>query len=147
VVALTCTASSSQFTCGVSPASPAVNGQAQSTLSITATVPGASAARGNRPAGLPGHVYKHGFEAAGGAAIAFAALLVLPLPRRHWKLPAGLAMLMLVLLIPGCGGSVTSSRQQSNPGGTPAGTYSVVLTGTGNGIVHSVALPVVVTAE
>jgi hypothetical protein len=147
VVALTCTASSSQFTCGVSPASPAVNGQAQSTLSITATVPGASAARGNRPAGLPGHVYKHGFEAAGGAAIAFAALLVLPLPRRHWKLPAGLAMLMLVLLIPGCGGSVKSSRQQSNPGGTPAGTYSVVLTGTGNGIVHSVKLPVVVTAE
>jgi hypothetical protein len=56
-------------------------------------------------------------------------------------------MLMLVLFIPGCGGSVTSSRQQSNPGGTPAGTYSVVLTGTGNGIVHSVALPVVVTAE
>jgi hypothetical protein len=96
---------------------------------------------------LPGHVYKHGFEAAAGAAIAFAALLVLPLPGHRWRLPAGLAMLMLVLFIPGCGGSVTSSRQPSNPGGTPAGTYSVVLTGTGNGIVHSVALPVVVTAE
>ena len=147
VVTLTCTASSIQFTCSVSPASPTVNGQAQSTLSITAMVPGTSAASGNRPAGLPGRVYKHGFEAAGGAAIAFAALFLLPLPGRRWRLPAGLAMLAVVLLIPGYGGSVNSSQQQSLPGGTPAGTYSVVVTGTGNGIVHSVTLPVVVTAE
>lgn len=56
-------------------------------------------------------------------------------------------MLAVVLLIPGCGASAKSSQQHSNPGGTPAGTYSVVVTGTGNGIVHSVTLPVVVTAE
>ena len=55
-------------------------------------------------------------------------------------------MLAPLLLIPGCGGSAKSS-QQSNPGGTPAGTYSVVVTGAGNGIVHSVTLPVVVTAQ
>ena len=147
VVALTCTASSSEFTCGVSPASPTVNGQAQSILSITAVVPGATAASGNRAAGLPGHAYKHGLEAAGGTAIAFAVLLLLPLPGRRWRLPAGLAMLAVVLLIPGCGGNVKSSQQQSNPGGTPAGNYSVVVAGTGNGIVHSVTVPIVVTAQ
>jgi hypothetical protein len=147
VVALTCTASSSQFTCGVSPASPTVNGQARSTLTITAMVPGSSATRANRDSGLPGHVSKHGFEAAGGAAIAFALLLFSPLPRRRWRLPAGLAMLALVLLIPGCGGSLNTSPPPPNPGDTPAGTYSVVVMGTGNGIVHSATLPVVVTAE
>jgi hypothetical protein len=52
-----------------------------------------------------------------------------------------------VLLIPGCGGNVKSSQQQSNPGGTPAGNYSVVVAGTGNGIVHSVTVPIVVTAQ
>lgn len=143
-VSLTCTTSSSQFTCGVSPASPAVNGQAQSTLTITAIVPGASTARGNRPAGLPGHLSKHGIEAAGGAAIALAVLLVLPLRQRYWRLPAGLAILALVLLIPGCGGSATSSQPPPNPGGTPAGTYSVVVTGRAKGIVHNAVVNIVV---
>ncbi|MGA8631377.1 MAG: Ig-like domain repeat protein, partial [Terracidiphilus sp.] len=42
-VALTCTPSSSQFSCSVTPASPTLNGTATATLSVNATIPGATA--------------------------------------------------------------------------------------------------------
>ena len=55
-------------------------------------------------------------------------------------------VLGIFLFSAGCGG-VKSIQPPTNPNGTPAGTYNVVIAGTGNGIVHNAKLAVVVTGQ
>jgi hypothetical protein len=139
-VALTCATSSSSFSCALSPASATLNGSAQSTVTITATLPAATTAQAVRSSRG-----KDWFGA--GAAFGLALLLFLPVRGRRWRLPVSLIVLGIFLVSSGCGGSVTSTTQPSNPNGTPAGAYNVVITGTGNGIVHNAKLTVVVTGQ
>jgi subtilase family serine protease len=134
---LACTPSSSQFSCSVNPASSTLNGSATATLTITATIPGAAA--NLAPAGGSG---RRGL-AGGAVALAFGVVLVIPLRRRRWLKIACLLLLLPMLLLSGCGGSGGGTHPPP-VNGTPAGTYSVVVTGTANSIVHNAVVTVVV---
>jgi hypothetical protein len=142
-VALSCATSSSSFSCAVSPASPTLNGSAQSMVTITATKPASTtASAGRSPRGG-----SDSFSIEYGATLSLAVLLLLPVPGRKWRLPVSLIVLCIFLFSAGCGGSGVKSTPPSNPNGTPAGAYNVVITGTGNGIVHDAKLTVVVTGQ
>jgi hypothetical protein len=148
-VALSCTTSSSSFSCALSPASATLNGTAQSMVTITATKSSATSA-----GAVSSSISSHGgsgpsgtrLGAGFGAALGLALLLCLPVPGRRWRWPAGMLVLGIFLFSAGCGG-VKSIQPPSNPNGTPAGTYNVVIAGTGNGIVHNAKLAVVVTGQ
>ena len=142
-VALSCATSSSSFSCALSPASAMLNGSAQSSVTITAALPGTAAAQAVRTPGSGSGWFGAGY----GAAFGLELLLVLPVRGRRWRLPVSLIVLGIFLMSAGCGGTVTSSTPPANPNRTPAGTYSVVITGTGNGIVHNAKLAVVVTGQ
>ena len=136
-LSLTCTPSSSLFSCSVNPISTSLNGTATATVMIAATRPGVAAslgsARGRRQPGL----------LATGATLAFCFWFAIPLGKRRWMAIVFLLPLFSTLFLAGCGGSLKST---SSPpaNGTPIGTYSIVVTGTANGIVHNAAITVAV---
>ena len=80
-----------------------------------------------------------------GLAALLLALLTLWIPRRKWRVPAmlGLVLIAIVSFAIGCG----SSSAKTDPG-TPAGTYNVTVTATsGSGssqILHTVVVPVTI---
>lgn len=140
---LTCTPSSSEFSCSVSPSSPSLSTTASATLTINATVPGATGmlAPGTRRGGL------FGVQFGAGTALALGIVVVLPLRRRRWTGISCLLVLLAACLMASCGGG-GSSTSPSNPtppaNNTPSGTYTVLVTGTANGIVHNTKVTVVV---
>jgi len=141
---LTCAPSSTQFSCSVTPASAQLNGTGSATLSITATIPGSTA--NIDPLRNPA---RHGAWLGAGTALAFCVVLVLPLRRRRWNGIACLIVLLAGCLLSACGGggagSGTTTGGSTPPAnGTPAGTYTVLITGTANGIMHSAKVTVVV---
>jgi hypothetical protein len=144
-VTLTCTPSSSQITCSLNPTTVTVNGQISATLTVKAAVSSTSSklmpAPGRRSwiRGWPG----------GASALAFCILLVVPLRRRRWIGLACLPLLLAVSFLAGCGGSggTSCTGPTCGSGGfnnTPAGTYSVLVTATANGLVHDAQITVVV---
>lgn len=53
--------------------------------------------------------------------------------------------LFAAMLVTGCGGGgSTTTITQPPPNGTPSGAYSVLVTGTANGIIHNAKITVVV---
>ena len=114
-ITLTCTMPSTltQSACFVNPKSVTGTGQASLTVNTTPPHPQVSTRRG-----LPGWL------AGGGASL--ACLLLVGLPRRHWRGTAVFlfALMAIVLTVIGCGGTA-----QTNPG-TTKGTYIVVVTAT-----------------
>ncbi len=141
-VILTCAPSSSQITCSLSPATVTVNGQASTTLTVKAAVSGTSANLSPAP-GRGGSL--RGWPAA--SSLAFCIVLVFPLRRRRWISLAFLPILLAMMLFVSCGGSGSSGGGSGGGGGfngTPAGTYSVLVTATANSIVHNAQITVVV---
>jgi len=138
-VALTCAPSSSQFSCSLSPASTALNGAASATLTVTAMIPGTTAKLSQ------GTGKKRGWL-GGGAALAFCVLLVLPVGRRRWMSLFCQSIVLGAFLLASCGGGGGGGGGSNPPpvNGTPAGTYTVLVTGTANGIVHNTVVSVVV---
>jgi subtilase family serine protease len=145
-VALSCVTSSPSFTCGVNPSTPMVSGATTVAVTINAFVLSGAAnlpPQGNRPLQLPVDIV---------AAIALVLLFVLlRAPRRtsaklRWVFAT--CVLSLLLLISGCGGGGGSSAIAPPPPPanipTPAGTYSVLVSATANGIVRNAKLIVVV---
>ena len=146
--ALTCAPSSSQITCSLNPASVTVNGAAASTLTITVAGQTAELAPPKRKAPSRWPV------GAGMLAICF----FLAGGRTSRKL--GRSMLLSLCLFAAistisCGGGGSSSGGGSGGGGGGGGgggsqpppvlvTYSVVVTGTANGMVHNAKVTVVV---
>jgi hypothetical protein len=152
-VALTCQASSPTFSCSVAPGSVALQGTGHATVTINATIPGASATAVKRAAG--GQRTWLEDRGRGRLALAFALLMPVFGLRRRWKGRMGGKVLMLALVgwvltaaVAGCGGGGTTTQPPPPPPAnlTPVGTYTVVVTGTGNGVVHNVKLSVVVSA-
>jgi hypothetical protein len=138
-VTLSCAPSSTEFSCSVNPGSASLNGAATATLTIDAMVPAATPAmaHGNHAPRWP--------VAAG----MLACGLLLGGGRAQRKLRRslflGLSVLIAVLAI-GCGASISTTTTGTTApiGSTPAGTYSVVVTGTANGMIHNAKITIVV---
>ena len=151
-VALTCQVSlsigSAAPTCSV-PASVAVTAGTAATATLTINSTATSAAlRGlgnGSPAGTPLHRL---LEDGGGVALASVLLLAIPARRRSWRAMLSVRTMLLALLafgalgilgVMGCGGTSTS-----NGGGTSAGTYTVTVTGTSNGVTANTTVGVTI---
>ncbi len=142
-LSLTCTPSSSEFSCSVSPSSPSLSTTASATLTINATVPGAT----GMLAPAPKHGGLFGVRFGAGTALALGIVIVPPLRRRRWAGISCLLVLLAVCLMASCGGgggSTTPSNPTPPANSTPSGTYTVLVTGTANGIVHNAKVTVVV---
>lgn len=139
-VALTCMPSSSQFGCGVNPTTVTVNGQTTAMLTVNAAVQSARNAPPQRQKSPDGP------EAAGMLALGF----LLACGKAHRKLRRSVLLglcLVAAMLTVSCGGGGATGKTAPPPpppGSTPAGTYSVLVTGTANGIVHNAKITVVV---
>jgi hypothetical protein len=137
-VNLTCAPSSSTITCSFNPPSVALNGQASTMLTVNVSAQAAALARPQRNSPVR-------WPAAAGALL-FGMLFV----RRFRKTAFSRSMLLALcalaaLCTVSCGTISSSSSSSSSPPPTPAATaYSVVVTGTANGIVHSATITVVV---
>jgi hypothetical protein len=134
MVSLSCATSSPEITCGV-PGSVALNGAAAPMLMVTAAAD-AETVRGGPSKQTP-------TGAGGGVVAALASLLLMSLAMRRKRaaLPAAMALFAVILVIAGCGGG---SGSQAPPPPPAAATYSVVVTATGNGIIHSARIIVFV---
>ncbi len=134
VVTLACTPSSSNITCSVNPASPTLNGAATATVTVNSTA--APAAGSN----MTDRSRRAGWLGAGGTFIcAFVLLGGLSNGKRKRLLPLG--VLVALSLVISCGGGSSSMQKIPPP---PASTYSVVVSGTANGIVHNAKVLVIV---
>jgi trimeric autotransporter adhesin len=142
-VALACTAPAG-MSCTLNPTSVTVNGNTTATLTINATAPASSARR------------IEWLAASGGAALAGVFLLGLPAHRRRWRSMLTLVCVAILAAGIGCGGGGGSSSTPppttppptTGATSTPAGTYTIVVTGTqGTSLVHAIAVTVIVTAS
>jgi len=83
-------------------------------------------------------------------ALAFCLVFALPLRRPRWIRMTWLPILLAAFFLVSCGGNGSgggsggggSSQLQVDP--TPPGAYSVLVSGTANGIVHNAVVYVVV---
>jgi hypothetical protein len=152
IVTLTCTPSSSNISCSVNPSSPMVNGAATATLTINATVQSAGFDLPREVTRalllVPQYDCAGWLGAAGGLICAFFLLggLADERRRRSWLLGLGLFAALSSAISCGGGASMqTASSRSPDPSSSPAGTYSVVVSGTAaNGIIHNAKVIVVV---
>jgi hypothetical protein len=134
-VAFSCTGAPAHATCLVNPASAALGGTSTVTVTVATSVAGASL----RWPGERQVVWLAGLLPFG----------MLALRRRGLRRLGGIAMMGCVLMVAGCGVSrIIPATDASSPGGpvvpTPAGTYSLVVSGTSAGLVRSVGLTLIV---
>jgi len=146
-VSLVCAPSATSFTCGVSPSNPMVSGPMSSTLTVNAFT--VSNAQIFRP------VENRSPRAPSGLVALLALLFVLSLltfARRvplRWRWASACCLLATLLVMNACGGGGSGSSGPPPPPPpqnipTPAGTYTVLLTATANGVIHNVKLIVAV---
>jgi hypothetical protein len=76
--------------------------------------------------------------------ISIFSLLTVRRRRVLTLVPVSALALLLVLLQAGCGGS-GSSGGKTNPNGTPAGSYSIIVTGTSGGTTLTTSVTLNVT--
>jgi hypothetical protein len=166
VVNLACAPSSSNISCSMSPASLTVNGAATATVTINATAQAAGLylPREVTQALLPVYcllrrevtqarvpVPQHGragwLGAAGGLICAFVLLAGLADDKRKRR-RLRLALCAALWFTMSCGGGdpvLPTAHSSSTSSSSPAGTYSVVVSGTAaNGIIHNAKVIVVV---
>jgi hypothetical protein len=73
----------------------------------------------------------------------FRAGTVLHYPGKRALLSSLALFLFAVLFLVACGGGSTTPPPPSNPG-TPKGNYTLIVTGTANGVAHSLSLALTV---
>ena len=137
VVNLSCATSSTNITCGVSPSAPTLNGTAAAQLTIKSSVAMAAVRdRADRQIAWLGT----------GSGFVFAFVLMTGFAnhkRKRFPIGLSLGLLGAALLAAGCGGG--GSRTVQPPPPPPTGTaYTVVVTGTANGIVHNAKITAIV---
>jgi subtilase family serine protease len=130
VVTLACAPSSTNINCSLNPASPTVNGAATSMLTITAATQPAETR-------LPRRTFIGWLDAGGALLCAVVLFGKLPDKKRTRSRLLGLILFAALPLAVSCGSG--SSSTQATPPPPPASStiYSVVVTGTANGIVHN----------
>lgn len=138
-VTLSCTTSSSNVTCGVSPSSINLSGTATAMLTInSSTMAAATTVRSPARSQLA--------WLGIGSGIVFACVLVGGLgngKRRRFIISLKPGLLATVLVAIGCGGGGSQTVQPPPP--PRVGTaYSVMVSGTANGVVHNVKITVIV---
>lgn len=137
-VTMTCSTSSTNLTCSV-PATTALNGLANPGLMITAS------AEAGTPTVAPAWEPFDGGPATGLAIVAASLLLVgTAIRRRRRSLLVAMGLSAVILVMAGCGGGGGSSGGPPPPPPPAAATYSVVVSATGNGILHSAKIVVYV---
>ncbi|HEV2348972.1 MAG TPA: Ig-like domain repeat protein [Terriglobia bacterium] len=132
-VNFTCTvpAAMAEATCSLSPISVTTSGN--TTLTVTTTAPHTVGSL-LLPSGW--------FPFGGGFVMVCLLMLSLPAKRRRTKLVLGLAAVGLAATLAiGCGGGSSSSGPTTDPG-TPAGTYSITVTGTSGSITQTATVSV-----
>ena len=135
-VTVSCAASSStaQISCSANPASVpvAANGTATTTLSIGTTAELLPEAPWQRRGTM--------FAATGGL---FAVVILGGIPsKRRWLTLLGLLFGIVLFFGIGCGGGSSTPQQKSQ--GTPAGSYTITVTGTSGSTTHTSTVSVTV---
>jgi len=142
-VSLACLPSSGSFGCAVSPSTQVVRGAAGASLTINAYIPETGSS-----AKLQRESAQHGLFAASAVfALGFALMLpVLGREQFRW-LAVFFAFLAIGTFVAGCGGGSSQGVTPPPPPANlnaPAGTYSVLVTGTSGSITHNSKITVVI---
>ena len=122
-VSLACSGAPRGATCTVTPASVTLDGVSLASVQLTVTTTGRASAPGT-PFGWPPHAGQRGLFFL--ALLALGTLATLAMRRR--RVLVVLAALLMLLGWAACGGGGGSMNFTS--GGTPAGTYALMVTGT-----------------
>jgi len=136
-IAFACSGAPSGATCQVNPGTVSLNTSTEtSTVSVvvSTTAPTTTISRLHLP-GAPPSVAPVMFKSLGGISVAGLCLLLLPTRRgKRWNALNLLALLVVGLgsmaMLGGCGGNAPAPVTTSTAGGTPAGNYTITVTGT-----------------
>jgi subtilase family serine protease len=138
-VALSCAPSSSQITCSLNPSTVTVNGQATATLTITAVASGLAPPMPQRRSSWP---------AASAGILAFGFFFMGGQAQRKLRRSLLLSLcIFAALLTVSCGGGSPTTTPITIMPSSPPPTlvpYSVVITGTANGVTHNAKVLVAV---
>jgi uncharacterized repeat protein (TIGR03803 family) len=146
-VSLTCSIAASEATCAVSPATVNPTGASPASVTVTVSTTAPSVVPPHGPTGdhrLPTKLELLALELLAlvmlAARSAAPRLGIKPTGRRRYGLGV---ILLAAALFASCGGGGGGSGGggNSNPG-TPAGTYTLTVTGTSGGLTHSTTLTV-----
>lgn len=151
-IALSCTGTPPESTCTPSEASATPNGNTAATFSVQVNTTASSIVTPG--VGRQWRPFR-GFRILPMVfMVAFASTLLAFVSRfrgaaaqrrRAYAFAIPLCFLLLAIILSGCGGSGGSSTDPPPPpGGTPAGTYTLTITGTSNGVSHSQTLALTV---
>jgi subtilase family serine protease len=140
-VNLTCAPSSSsstaKITCALSPSSVTLSGNGVQTATLTvSTVAMLETPSSPRGRGL--------WLATGGTIFAAVIFLGVPSRRRRWPTLFCLVMMASLAVAVGCGGGSSSTGGGGGGNGTPAGTYSITVTGTSGATSHVIVVSLTV---
>jgi hypothetical protein len=142
-VMLSCSVPATATACSVNPPSLSLSaGSNIATISVTTTAPSAgSAVRTTGPRRIPRE-----FLTLLALALITCVLLFGMAVRQQNRLAAALALVLVLAILSGCGGggSVVNPPPPPLTGGTPAGTYTVTVTGTSGATTHSTTLTMIV---
>jgi len=128
-----CSGLPSGSSCSFSPASVAGGGTTTVTVSTTASKAAMT---------TPNRRLPRWWLATGGTSLAAICLLGVPVKRRRWNALLSLVVASLVLY-PGCGGGGGGGGGGGNSG-TPAGSYTVVVSGTSGSLTHTTSFTLTV---